>query len=374
MKPLREKRDPGPDMIRCLALFFVSSVHFLTYTGYYDQPMAGKRMLVLTILRAFFITCVPLFLMLSGYLMSEKTLSKQYYKRLGKILFPYVVICAVYAVVCNTFLNTTYSWKDLLFNTLGFSETHYVWYVEMYLGLFLLIPFLNTLYQNLPSRGWKLALVGSLLAMTALPGVLNVYGLRGLSLWPAQGESGTKLVPAWWKEFYPITYYFIGCYLKEYGLKLPKWLNLLLIPVAALVLGLFCWWRACGGSFVWGDWCAYPSLLVVSLSVLIFAFFIGWKHDRFPTLLSKLLAKLSGICFGAYLASGIYDTILYPMLNERVTDVSLRFGYYLLMVPTVVVLSLLTSFLVDLLQRLLRRLWSGVAKKREKQIPTANCQ
>lgn len=370
MKPLQEKRDPGPDLIRCLALFFVTSVHFLTYSGYYVQPMAGRRMLVMTILRAFFITCVPLFLMLSGYLLGGKTLSKKYYTRLGKLLFPYVVICAVYAIVCNTCLHTTYSWKDLLFNTLGFRETHYVWYVEMYLGLFLLIPFLNTLYQNLPSRGWKLALVGSLLAMTALPGVVNVYGLRELSLWPAQVDSGTKLVPAWWKEFYPITYYFIGCYLKEYGLKLPKWLNLLLIPVAALALGLFCWRRACGGSFVWGDWCSYPSLFVVILSVLIFVFFIGWKYDRFPALLSKLLAKLSGLCFGAYLASGIYDTILYPVLNERVTDVSVRFGYYLLMVPTVFLLSLLTSFLVDLLQRLLRWLWSIVAKKRKEQFST----
>ena len=51
----------------------------------------------------------------------------------------------------------------------GFRGTYYGWYVEMYIGLALLSPFLNRLLEALPDREvFLLALV--LLFLTALPG------------------------------------------------------------------------------------------------------------------------------------------------------------------------------------------------------------
>ena len=31
-----------------------------------------------------------------------------------------------------------------------------------------------------------------------------------------------NLIPDWWINIYPLTYYFIGCYLKEYQIKMKK--------------------------------------------------------------------------------------------------------------------------------------------------------
>ena len=63
------KRSPAADIIRIFAFFCVVSVHFFLNSKFYDYPTEGKTMLVMTICRSFFMICVPLFLLLSGYLL-----------------------------------------------------------------------------------------------------------------------------------------------------------------------------------------------------------------------------------------------------------------------------------------------------------------
>ncbi len=72
-------RDTSLDLIRIVALFGVLSVHFFWYTGFYQTNTKGKLMFSMYILRNIFMYCVPLFLVLSGYLMNKKKLTKSYY-------------------------------------------------------------------------------------------------------------------------------------------------------------------------------------------------------------------------------------------------------------------------------------------------------
>lgn len=154
-----QKRSAAADIIRCLALFFVVSVHFFLNNEFYSQPVEGERMFIMNIMRALFIICVPLFLVLSGYLLRKKELSKAYYARISKIIVTYVlvsIVCMLYSVfVQQKELTVT----DMVFKLLDFTGAPYSWYIEMYLGLFLLIPFLNILYNNLASQRHKQILV-----------------------------------------------------------------------------------------------------------------------------------------------------------------------------------------------------------------------
>lgn len=109
-------------------------------------------MYIMTLMRSFFIICVPLFLTLSGYLLRRKQLEKNYYKRISKIIITYVLaslFCVIYSVV---FLKQDLTVKSIILNIFAFSAAPYSWYIEMYLGLFLLIPFLNIVYNSLPSQ------------------------------------------------------------------------------------------------------------------------------------------------------------------------------------------------------------------------------
>ena len=362
------KRNPAADLIRILALFCVISVHFFLNNGYYTQVVSGGRMYVMTLMRSFFIICVPLFLMLSGYLLRKKKLEKSYYGRVTKILLTYVLasfLCIAYTVL---FQKQNMTAKDMLFGLLGFSAAPYSWYIEMYLGLFLLIPFLNIVYNALPSQKAKLWLIATFLILTSLPAAFNIFDLSDLSWWPypASSSTMTKVFPDWWQAFYPIPYYLIGCYLSEYGLKINKGLNMALIVLCTLISGTFCFWRNYNAVFIWGPWCSYQSPFNIVLTTLVFALFLNTNYDKMPSRLVRIIQKISGLALGAYLVSWIFDTEFYPKLAEKVPAVVNRLEYYVIIVPVVFVLSLLASYIISWLQLLLEKgasLLMGALKK-----------
>ena len=366
-----QKRNAAADIIRCLALFFVISVHFFLNNGYYTQPVEGMKMFIMTMMRSLFIICVPLFITLSGYLLRKKQLSIQYYSKVSKVIMTYVltgILCMIYSAV---FLKQELTVKDMLLNLLDFSANPYSWYIEMYLGLFLLIPFLNILYNNIPSQKWKLCLIGTFITLTALPAVINVYNFDSLSWWtlPTSSYITDKLIPAWWVGLYPITYYFIGCYLNEYGIKIKLSTNCILIVLCILSSGLFTFWRTQKTVFIWGSWCDYTSIFNVVLTVLVFTLITNMNYDKFPPKLSLFLQKVSGLCLGGYLLSYIFDSALYPILAEKVPVVTDRLGWYFIIVPVIYIGALMLSYLVSKIQLLLEFLFAKLVclfKKRKK--------
>lgn len=85
-KILKQKRNLNLDLIRSVAIFFVISVHFLLNTSFYSTAVYGKKMYLLILFRVVFMSCVSLFIMLTGYLMNKKEPTKEYYKKLAKLL------------------------------------------------------------------------------------------------------------------------------------------------------------------------------------------------------------------------------------------------------------------------------------------------
>lgn len=78
----------------------------------------------------------------------------------------------------------------------------------MWIGLFLLTPFLNILYRHIPNQKQKLVLLGTLFLITALPDWTNRYGLH--------------LVPEFWVNCFPLFFYFAGAYIREYQPSISK--------------------------------------------------------------------------------------------------------------------------------------------------------
>lgn len=217
----RSKRDIGLDITRIIAFIQVPCIHFLFKIKYYNQAIVGERMYLMTFIRVMFMTCVPLFLLLTGYLSSEKKVEiapkplLKYYSRLVPILLTYV-ITAVIIIVYGIFVDgETETLGSVIRNVLDFRK--YSWYIEMYIGLALMIPFLNLLWNGIGSRKGQLSLVAVMIALTVLPSVFNIYDFKtpGALIRPWLAESFTQIVPDWWKNIYPVTYYFIGAYIRR---------------------------------------------------------------------------------------------------------------------------------------------------------------
>lgn len=366
LKKATAPRNIGADVVRCFAFFCVVAVHCLAKSGYYSNTFIGEKMLILTIFKSLFMICVPLYMMLSGYLSRNKKPEIRYYKKAGSIYLTYVLaglFCILFTIV---YLGYEWDAEKIIFSMLDFTAAPYAWYIEMYLGLFLLIPFLNILYNNIPTKNQKKILIVSMIVLTALPAVLNVYDLNEFDFYwinePATMEVYTKIFPDWWTGIYPLTYYFIGCYLSEYGLKIKKIPNILLIIVTVCAAGFYTYWRSYKSVYIHGDWGEYEAVFYVLIATLVFAFLINLKYDKVPRPIAKVLKTVSGLSLGAYLVSWAVDTYFYMELAERVPVFSDRIVYFVPLCIIVAICDLVIAYIVSKIQILLELIFSLIWK------------
>lgn len=350
-----EKRDTAADIIRIVAVFTVISVHFFLNTNFYSEIVTGNQMFIMCVVRTFFGVCVPLFIILTGYLMSHKTLSRKYYFGISKTLLIYLLASIACMIYKSVHLNVDFTLKSSIFEILSFTGAPYAWYIEMYIGLFLLIPFLNLIYNNLNSQKNKQLLVLTLVILTIVPTIFNIYNFNNAAWWanPASSTEYSPLIPDWWMSIYPITYYFIGCYLREYGLKLKTKTLLLLLVLCTLAFGAFNFYRSHGVKYITGTYGYWYGFQPCILSVLLFTILSRIKGTKIPVMGRFLLWKISDLALSMYLVSYIFDSYFYTKLKQSVPLMKDQFIYILVMVPLVFVCSMLLSAILELISKLI---------------------
>ena len=363
---MKEKRDSSLDVVRIFAVLSVISVHYFLNSGFYNNIVAGKRMFVMVTVRGFFMVCVPLFIMLTGYLMSKKELSPKYYCGIVKTLATYVLASIACIIFKNLYMGGAYGVKESILGILDFSAANYSWYVEMYIGLFLIIPFLNLSYNGLKNQKQKQVLICTLLLLTSIPAVTNIFNFYVDSWWihPTLSDTYQKILPSYWKALYPITIYFIGAYLKEYGLRLNRKICMLSLIGLTILSGIFNYYRSYNSVFIWGPWTDYNSIFVILMAVLVFYIIVkAEKWNNLPHFARKILRHLSEWTLGAYLLSYIFDAILYPRLSSTVSEFSYMFEYFFVCVPVVFVCSMLGAWMLNFIYKFIYTLFKkSIAK------------
>ena len=336
-----KERDLNADLIRCVAVFSVVSVHFLLNSKFYTVPVQGPGMYFMCLMRSLFMVCVPLFMILTGYLMSRKTLSFHYYKGIRKTLEIYLLASVACLLFKKFALGQAVTLKSAVLGILDFDAANYAWYIEMYIGLFLVIPFLNGAYHSLRGKRQKQILVLTMMALTMAPRLLNNFDLATEGWWadPASSSSYTPLVPGFFTGMYPITYYMIGAYLKEYGWNLGKGKNLLLLLLCVLLFGSYNYYRSRGVNFIWGTNCAWGGENLMTAS-LLFTLLLHINVKKWPAWIHGGMRYLSGVSLGLYLISWIFDQIIYKWFLGWAPEVEERFVFYPLIVPLVFVSAL----------------------------------
>lgn len=349
VKKIKE-RDSSLDVVRIFAVFSVISVHFFLNSGFYSEQITGNAMFGMVFVRSFFMVCVPLFLLLTGYLMSQKTLCKKYYLGIVKTLGIYILASIACIIYKNMKAPGIYDVKGAILGILNFSAANYSWYIEMYIGLFLLIPFLNLIYHGLKNKKQKQGLIVTLFFLTAIPMVINIFDFYTEGWWrqPSISTQYSKLIPGFWLGVYPLTYYFIGCYMKEFGLSMNKLFSWLFLLSVLLFTGSFNYYRSFNGTFVWGTWQDWGSLFNIVSAVLVFHIILKTQWiKKLPSGVKTILKWLSDLALGAYLVSYIFDSEFYPILKEHVVLFTGRFRYFPVIVLAVFFCSMLLSAVLN---------------------------
>lgn len=328
-----KKRNLSIDIIKTIAVISVISVHFFLNIGFYNVPVTGKRMFVMTFMRTMFMVCVPLFLIVTGFLSKNKVLSKKYYRSISRVLILYVlasIVCCIY----KSFTSSDYvlSLKTVILETLSFTGSAYSWYVEMYIGLFLLIPFLNSAYFGLNDKYKKQVLVFTMIFLTTLPTVINSF---------------FKILPFWWVNLFPITYYFIGLYLREYPIKINSFLNIFIFFLSVFVFSVINYHYNFGGNFKWSDFVGWGGYQNIITSALLFNFFINLDLSKTWNAIRYIFYKISELSFCIYLVSYIFDSYFYKRLNSSISETLYRLPYFFVAVGFVFIGSFILSAIIN---------------------------
>ena len=364
----KKQRSCNLDVIRIFAFLTVVGVHFFRETGLYGQVVVWDVGVVSVFIRNFCMICVPLFMLLSGYLLIDRTPCKAYYLKIFQTIGIYVLASLACTVYHTTFKSEPSSLKNCLVGIFSFKTAPYSWYVEMYLGFFLFIPFLNRMYNG-NSKKTKERLILIFLLLTALPTVMNIWNLTSLSWWlnPASSEDYTLLVPDAWAVLYPITYYFIGAYLREYPLKLRIRHGVLLLFGVTTILCIFTVYRSHNAVFNSGIWAAYQSVAITVMSVLTFHCINRLNLTGVGKRGRAVLKHLSVWTLGAYLVSYIFDDTFYTYINARRSYPPHRIIYYPIVVAAVAVCSLLLSGILNLIYGWIEKTVTKALARRNKK-------
>jgi surface polysaccharide O-acyltransferase-like enzyme len=297
--------------------------------------------------------------MCTGYLNYKKTISRSYYLKIFRVLIPYVLI----SILC-LIIKKPAGFQPAVFSIFNFTADTYSWYVNMYIGLFLMAPLLNVVFNALDRKKLH-ALLGTLIFVIALPATFNplFFNIPKISY---------LYFPNWWQGFYPILYYFIGAYIGKYQIEIRK--SICVAVVASLVClqtGL----QMLLNRYQFNNWFMsdYSSLFVVAESLALFLLFYS---ANVKSLLVRTVVKyISMLSLEIYLFSKITDTHLYSYFSshfygpEHPMPQEMIFKYYFLII---VPLSFLSSTILSLSFHALYRLCGNGFKTLIRQIRQRN--
>lgn len=328
-QPQLNNRESGLDIIRVTAILFVIAGHFFfLHTNFMDTPITDINLFFQGALMSLFYVSVPLFVLLTGYLHRRKRYNEinlKTFNGIWKVTNPYLFYSVLFILFKIFYLNEDFSVFQYLKSLLNFTAIPYGWYIELYIGLFLLMPFLNILFEKLETKKNRLFLIGACVFNSSLPIFLN----RG----------GIEILPNYFDIIGAITFYFVGMYIAEYKPKIKK--TFLILGIVALCLSdagvsliLNRAFAPIGGQV----WSIYYLIIATALFLILY----DLKCN------SKLLSKLSIYTLDIYLCCGIFDKLYYPYFKNHFFESQQQFFVYILIiVPFVFFSSASVAFIKD---------------------------
>lgn len=329
------KRNINIDIIKVVSLLLVIGVHFFLYTGYYSINYTITNSIFI-VLRNICMACVPLFIIVTGYLNRNKVWSKKYYLNIGHVYLLYSLAMFILTLVDNKYVINTTLFKTALINILNYK--YYGWYITMYVGLMLIAPIINLAFKNMDESTRKYAVINIILAISIPVTLADLFSNVRYSIL-------SYILPNWWYYTWPLMYYMIGVAF-SYNKNIIKncFSNSKILFWITLIISTSLY------SFIDIHWESRPhvNIFIVIITTCIFSWFLNLDINVKSKLRTGIIF-VSNNTLLAYLLSYIVDNINYPFVNQ-ITNMNIRFSLF----PAVVILNfILTIILVIIVRGLL---------------------
>lgn len=334
-------RNIGIDVLKSFAIFSIIAQHFFTLqTPFLTTEYYGISMFLQGCTMEFFLMGVPLFVAITGYLNIEKKASFQFYRNILKVIIPYLIISIIYIFARIYIFDEHLTFRHSVGMILRFNAIPYGWYIEMWIGLYLLIPFLNILFNSIASKKMALLLLATLYILTIIPSATNRFGFH--------------LMPDKWTAIWPALCYYIGAYIRKFNplVKNQYLITFILIccciePLLNLILFPHHYY-----VFILGT-----GLLIYPIMAAFFLLIHNLTIKK--AVIRTLIIKISNLTLNMYLFLALFDMLCYPHFM-KLYESQQQFGiYFLLFVPLLFIMAFAASVILDFLIRFLRidRIW-----------------
>lgn len=326
-------RQMNLEMLRIVTMFMIIMLHFLAHGGVLNAlPSDGLKFYFYWSVAGICYVAVNCYVLITGYFQS---ISKFRLKKLLLLLmevFFYSII--IYMGLC-LFDIRQFTVKDFLLALFPTLNSEY-WFVTIYIGLYILSPFINWALNQLEHRQHLLLLIMLIALFSAWP---NLFFLSvGLNF-------GGSFGIVWF-----FVLYCIGAYIRKYSKKesnVWKWVGSYLILSGLIPFSKFILSKISVkylNSFVPDSlFYSYNSILVLGASIALFNIFIRIQIKN--TFFLHMIRFFSGSVFGIYL---IHDNpfIREYMWNTLAISQYLNFkGFPFIMLGTVLLIFMIGTFI-----------------------------
>lgn len=319
------------DVLRVLATCAVVLMHVLTgATDVTDASIVPEYRSLLLSVMDLVTWCVPIFLLISGYLFlnPERTLTypvmiKKYCRRIAlAILLFGVPYAASELVVTERTFRIRMIPEALKMTLMGHTWSH-MWYLYLILFLYLITPLLKKVLRVLPVWGVVAMMAVIFLGSSVAPFLNKVLDVNSIPVLP---DGGVYFL-----------YYLCGYFFAVREVCVDKGRNVwLTAAVAVLALGMILSRTLAGFSIQM----AYNYPFTVLLAVLLFA--AGWngsiKKHRIPW------QEAGALSFAVYLVHPVYVNLLYKFVKITPFTVLEQCGVQSVVAGQAVLILLLAAF------------------------------
>ena len=332
------------DIARVIATFSVIWLHSAAPLLYKYNELSITNWWAGNIYDSMVRMCVPLFFMLSGYLLLDKNenIANFFKKRMSKVIFP-LIVWSVFYILWKHYYEESASISLYSFYSLALTPAYFhLWFLYAIIGLYLFIPILRVLIQNSSKVLQYYFVVLWFVAVSLIPFLEKVTHIDSrIDLNMISGFVG-----------YLVVGYLLGNIKSTRTIFITSVITFILSIIFTSV-GTYILTSRNDGVFV-GYLYSYksPNIIFMSMSFIILVKYVSENFKFLQTdLLRKIVTLLSSASLGIYF---IHTMILYIL---RKGDLGFNLSAFsssaIYSVPATAIATFILSFLVIyLIQRI----------------------
>ena len=215
------------------------------------------------------------------------------------------MIACIVRILYLYFTTSQISIISVIKQILNFEFVNYSWYINMFIGLFLFIPFLNMILEALSKKQFLSFIVGFSIFI-GIPCYVNMIA-------HVVFQTTSNVIPVWWYNLYPILYYFIGAGIRKYNIRLTIKKSMIFVIIGCFMDLAMCMIAVYFKQSIYSV-ADYSSISTILISTVLATSILNSKKIK-ELKLPKIVVYASNATLATLLCYGYVDMIVYQYID-----------------------------------------------------------